>query len=70
MWSVALLGISRPREVLYRRIDERVAHLFASGLLDEVRGLLAAGYGSELRPMSGHGYREAVRHLAGELSLE
>ena len=67
---VALLGISRPREVLYRRIDERAAHLFASGLLDEVRALLAAGYGPELRPMSGHGYREAVRHLAGEWSLE
>ena len=67
---VALLGISRPREVLYRRIDERAAHLFASGLLDEVRALLAAGYVPELRPMSGHGYREAIRHLAGEWSLE
>ena len=67
---VALLGISRPREVLYRRIDERAAALFAAGLLDEVRGLLDAGYGADLRPMSGHGYREAIRHLAGEWSLE
>lgn len=67
---IALLGISRPREVLYRRIDERAARLFATGLLDEVRALLDAGYGPELRPMSGHGYREAVRHLAGEWSLE
>ena len=67
---MALLGIRRPREVLYRRIDERARRLFAGGLLDEVRALLDAGYGPELPPMSGHGYREAVRHLAGEWSLE
>jgi tRNA dimethylallyltransferase len=68
---VALIGIDRPREELYRRIDERAAWLFlAGGLLDEVRGLLDAGFGPELRPMSGHGYREAARHLAGEWSLE
>ena len=67
---VALIGISRPRDVLYRRIDERARQLFASGLLEEVRALLDAGYGSELRPMSGHGYREAARHLAGESSLD
>ena len=68
--AVALVGISRPREVSYRRIDERARRLFASGLLDEVRGLLAAGYGPDLRPMTGHGYGEAARHLAGEWTLE
>ena len=67
---IALLGIRSPREVLYRRIDERARRLFAGGLLDAVRALLDAGYGPELPPMSGHGYREAVRHLAGEWSLE
>ena len=67
---IALVGISRPRDVLYRRIEERAANLFANGLLEEVRALLDAGYGPQLRPMSGHGYREAIRHLAGEWSLE
>ena len=67
---VALVGIGRPRDVLYRRIDERAAWLFANGLLEEVRALLDAGYGTDLRPMSGHGYREAAAHLAGEASLE
>jgi len=66
---VALVGIDRPRDVLYRRIDERAAWLFANGLLAEVRALLDAGYGPELRPMTGHGYREAAAHLAGEASL-
>ena len=68
---VALVGLSRPRDVLHRRIDERARRMFESdGLLDEVAGLLARGFGPELRPMTGHGYREAARHLAGEWSLE
>ena len=67
---VALLGIGRPREVLYRRIDERARWLFERGLLDEVRRLIDAGARTDLRPMTGHGYGEAARHLAGEWSLE
>ena len=68
---VAMVGLSRPRDVLYRRIDERARRLFETdGLLDEVAGLLARGVGTDLRPMTGHGYREAARHLAGEWSLE
>ena len=67
---LALLGIWRPREVLYRRIDERAEALFQAGLLDEVAGLLAAGYSPDLAPLSAHGYREAARYLAGEWSLE
>ena len=67
---LALIGIRRPREVLYRRIDERAARLFASGLLDETRRLLDAGHATDLPALSGHGYREAAAHLAGEWSLE
>ena len=67
---VALIGLDRPREVLYRRIDERAAWLFANGLLDEVRALRDEGFGPELHPMTGHGYAEAAAHLAGEWTLE
>ena len=67
---VVLVGIERPRDVLYSRIDRRAAELFATGLLDEVRALLDAGYGPDLRPMTGHGYAEAMRHLAGEWTLD
>ena len=67
---VVLVGLSRPREALYRRIDERAARLFAEGLLPEVEALIANGFGPELRPMTGHGYAEAARHLAGDWSLE
>jgi tRNA dimethylallyltransferase len=68
---LAMIGLDRPRDVLYRRIDARARWMFEhGGLLDEVRSLRASGYGPELRPMSGHGYAEAFRHLAGEWTLE
>lgn len=68
--SVAMLGISRPIEVLNRRIDERARWLFANGLLDEVRALLDAGHDPGRAPLTSHGYGEAARYLAGEWSLD
>jgi tRNA dimethylallyltransferase len=68
---VALLAIDRPRDILYRRIDERARWLFTDGgLIDEVRGLLEVGYRTDLRPMSGHGYAEAAHLVAGEWDVE
>jgi tRNA dimethylallyltransferase len=67
---VARIGISRPREVLHRRIDERAAWLFAHGLLEEVRALLDAGHDPLRAPLTSHGYSEAARYLAGEWSLD
>jgi tRNA dimethylallyltransferase len=67
---LAMIGLARPREVLYRRIDARARGLFGGGLLDEVRALLARGLDIGLPPMTGHGYGEAARHLVGEWSLE
>ena len=67
---VVLIGLSRPRQELYRRIDRRAHELFDRGLVEEVATLLARGYGPELRPMTGHGYREAAGILAGEWTRE
>jgi len=67
---IALVGLRRPRDVLYRRIDERARALFDGGLIEEVARLLAEGYGPELTPMSGHGYREAAALLSGRLRAD
>jgi tRNA dimethylallyltransferase len=67
---LALIGISRPRAELYRRIDARAASLFQAGLVGEVEALLAAGHRANSAALSSHGYAEAVRHLAGELTLD
>jgi len=67
---VAMIGLTRPRDELVRRIDERAASLFAQGLLDEVRHLMTVGTAGHSHPMTGHGYAEAARVLAGEWSIE
>lgn len=64
------IGLFKPREELYRRIEERVDEMIKQGLVDEVKGLLEKGYGPELNSMKAIGYREIIRYLMGEISLE
>lgn len=60
-----LLGLDRPRDELYRRIDARVEAMFRAGLLEEVKALLARGYGPGDPGMRGIGYRELLEMRAG-----
>jgi len=64
------IGLTRPREELYARVDARIESMFAAGFLEEVRGLLAKGYSPELPSMSGIGYRECVSVVKDQLSEE
>ena len=68
--NTLIIGLTMPREELYRRIDQRVDRMLASGLLDEVQGLAAKGYQLGQGPLSSPGYRELGQHIAGEISLE
>ena len=53
-----VVGISRPREELYRRIDARCADMFEQGLPDEVRKLYDMGYTPRDPGLRAIGYRE------------
>ncbi len=61
--------LTLPRQELYRRIDRRVEEMFASGLVEEVRGLLREG-GLSRTAAQALGYREVVGHLDTGVSLE
>jgi tRNA dimethylallyltransferase len=69
-WSPLILGLTRDREALYRRIEQRVDRLFMTGVVKETEGLLARGYGRELASMKGLGYRQVAGFLAGEYNFE
>ena len=69
-YQITVLGLGLPRDVLYRRIDDRVDRMVDAGWVDEVQGLLEMGYGPELPSMSGVGYRELADFLGGELDLD
>jgi tRNA dimethylallyltransferase len=60
-----VIGLERPRDELYRRIEDRVDAMFRAGLVDEVRRLLAAGYGPRDPGMRGIGYREFLAMRKG-----
>jgi tRNA dimethylallyltransferase len=69
-FSTLMIGLTRDRDELYRRIDARVDVQLAAGLVEETRRLLAQGYGRDLSSMKGLGYRQISGYLAGEYSFE
>jgi tRNA dimethylallyltransferase len=69
-YAPLLLGLTRERQALYRRIDERVELELAKGLVEETRGLLARGYGRQLGSMKALGYKQVAGFLAGDYSYE
>lgn len=69
-YRICQIGLSRPREALYARIDARVDQMMATGLLAELTQLRDLGYGRSLPSMSGLGYRQLWAYLDGEMSLD
>ena len=67
--NALVLGLTMPRNALYRRIDERVDRMMADGFLGEVEELAKAGFPMNVGPLNSPGYRELGLYLAGELSL-
>ena len=63
-----LLALDVPRAELHARIDARVPHLFARGLLEETAALLAR-CGGRLPAKLPIGYAEAAEVLSGRLEL-
>jgi tRNA dimethylallyltransferase len=69
-YDLLTIGLKRPREELYQRVDERIEAMFESGFLEEVEGLLVKGYSPELPTMSAIGYQECVQVISGRMSIE
>ncbi len=62
------IGLNPPRKLLYHRLNQRAAAMFAAGLVDETRSLLER-YGA-VKALDSLGYRQAFAAQAGTLSLE
>jgi tRNA dimethylallyltransferase len=57
-YDFRIIGLYRPREELYRRINERCAAMFDRGLPEEVQKLYEAGYTPRDPGLRAIGYRE------------
>lgn len=62
--------LTPPREVLYRRCDDRFAAMVAAGALDEVRALAGRRLDPALPACKAVGVRPLAAFLAGEITLE
>lgn len=69
-FATLLIGLLRPKEELYRRIEARIDWQLAHGMVEETRALLARGYGRELGAMKGLGYRQVAAYVAGDYDYE
>ena len=68
-FPLLLIGLTRERSELYRKIDWRVDTMIQMGLVEEVEQLLKKGYSPSLPSMSGIGYKQIVQFLRGEMTL-
>ncbi|MBB5342108.1 tRNA (adenosine(37)-N6)-dimethylallyltransferase MiaA [Tunturibacter empetritectus] len=68
-YRILRLGLNPARSLLYQRINQRAASMFARGLVEETERLIAR-YGEACRPLTSLGYAEAVAVLRNELTRE
>lgn len=57
-WDIKVMALARPREELYRRIDQRVEMMFQQGLYEEWKSLCALGFQENDPGMKAIGYGE------------
>lgn len=62
------LGVRRPRETLYRKINRRVDEMMEEGLVRETEKLVKR-HGWQTPAMTGLGHRQIGQYLKGEISL-
>ena len=68
-YNLIMFGINMERQLLYRKIEERVDKMLRLGLVEEVQNLLNKGYDVGLTSMQALGYKEIIAYLKGENTL-
>lgn len=69
-YDVTVIGLNMPREILYRRINDRVDLMIEQGLEQEVRQLLNKGCTSDHAAMKSLGYKQMIGYIIGEYDLD
>lgn len=69
-YPVRIFGLDVPRDLLYRRIDERVDEMFDAGLVEEVSALASCGLAANKTAGQAIGYKEVLEALAGTISMD
>ncbi|MCH7620168.1 MAG: tRNA (adenosine(37)-N6)-dimethylallyltransferase MiaA [Candidatus Marinimicrobia bacterium] len=65
-----IFGLKLRRELLVKRVEERVDQMLSNGLVDEVRGLMESGQREPLKQLPTIGYSEVIEFLDGLISKD
>ena len=66
-FRILKIGLTRPREELYARINQRVDQMMAEGLLEEARRVYPH---KDYNALNTVGYKELFKYLEGEWTLD
>lgn len=69
LYDVIFIGLTCDRDILYKRINDRVDIMIKNGLLEEVKSF----YDKDIKTkplLSGIGYKELYKYCDGEISLD
>ena len=69
MYNEAIIGLDIPRDILYKRINERVDTMMERGLVEEVQSLRRRGI-RDVKSIQAIGYKEIYSYLDGQWTLE
>jgi tRNA dimethylallyltransferase len=64
------VSIDHPREILYKRINQRVDVMAEQGLMEEVQSLRSQGLTLEYQSMQGIGYKEILQGVDEGQTME
>lgn len=67
---IKIFVLDPPRDILYKKINERTRRHFANGLIEEVKQLRESGLKDDTNALGAHGYRRVCEYLRGERTLE
>ncbi|NIR66535.1 MAG: tRNA (adenosine(37)-N6)-dimethylallyltransferase MiaA, partial [candidate division Zixibacteria bacterium] len=70
LYQPIMIGLSRSREILYQRIDQRLDRMLENGFIKEVKALIEEGYPPDSPAFSAIGYRQLIAYLQGYISLK
>jgi len=68
--SIFYIGLTAPREIIYKRIDQRCDVMVEYGIVEEVNALLKQGYSPKVKSLQSIGYRHVVQYLKGIVTRE
>ena len=69
-FNIIKIGLKLERNLLYKKIEDRVDRMFEKGIVKETQELLKQGVDETAPPFRALGYKQVMKHLKGNMTFE